>query len=137
MVEMTLEYWNHLANHFILISALLAGFSIAFIANLIVSETKNKISNYLLITATIAASCFLVSVFAMTKILMMTTKGYPFELQENAFNLPRIVGGASFILGIISLSTLIGISGWTKSKSMGIFTTIIGILTLIIVLLVS
>lgn len=134
---MSLEYWNQLANHFILISALLAGFSITFIANLIVTETKNKISNYLLIAATIAASCFLVSVFAMTKILLMSTQGYPFEVEENAFKFPRIIGGVSFIFGIISLSTLIGISGWTKSKRMGLFTTLIGILTLIIVLLVT
>ncbi|MBU2974596.1 hypothetical protein [Zobellia sp. B3R18] len=137
MIEMTPEYWNELANHFILISALLAGFSIAFIANLIVSDTNNRISTYLQITATIAASSFLISVFSMTTILMMTTKGYPLEIEESKFHTARIIGGVTFMIGIIALSTLIALSGWTKSKTMGILTTIIGILTLVMVLIVS
>ncbi len=137
MMEMTPEYWNALANHFILISALLAGFSIAFVANLIVSDTKSRVMKYLQITATIAASSFLISLFSMTKILMMTTKGYPLKIDENTFYIPRIIGGVTFMIGIIALSTLIAISGWTKSKSMGIITTIIGILTLLTVLMVS
>ena len=134
---MTPEYWNELANHFILIGALLAGFSIAFVANLIVSDTNTRILKWLQITATIAASSFLISLFSMTKILMMTTKGYPLEIEENAFYLPRIIGGATFMIGILALSTLIALSGWSKSKNMGILTTIIGILTLITVLVVS
>ncbi len=137
MIEMTPEYWNELANHFILISALLAGFSIAFIANLIVSDTNNRISKYLQITATIAASSFLISVFSMTTILMMTTKGYPLEIEESKFHTARIIGGVTFMIGIIALSTLIALSGWTKSKTTGILTTIIGILTLVMVLIVS
>jgi len=137
MIEMTPEYWNELANHFILISALLAGFSIAFVANLIVSDTNSRVLKYLQITATVAASSFLISLFSMTKILMMTTEGYPLKIDENDFYVPRIIGGVTFMIGIIALCTLIAISGWTKSKSMGIITTIIGILTLMTVLLVS
>jgi len=74
-MEMTLEYWNSLADQTMLISALLGGFSIAIVANIIVSDKNNKLTNRLLKTATVSASCFLVSVFAMTKILMMTTEG--------------------------------------------------------------
>ena len=137
MIEMTSEYLNELANHFILISALLAGFSIAFIANLIVSKTNTRIAKSLLIVATIAASCFLISVFGLTKLLQMTTEGYPFEIEKNDFDLPRKISGATFIIGIIALSGLVALSGWTKSKTVGITTTIIGISTLIIVLMVS
>ncbi len=137
MIEMTSEYLNELANHLILISALLAGFSIAFIANLIVSKTNSRIANSLLIIATVAASCFLISVFGLTKILQMTTEGYPYEIEQKDFNLPRKISGATFMIGIVALSTIIALSGWTKSKTIGIVTTIIGILTLIIVLMIS
>lgn len=137
MIEMTSEYLNELANHFILISALLAGFSIAYIANLIVSKNNSRISNSLLIIATIAASCFLISVFGLTKLLQMTTEGYPYEIEQNEYELPRKISGATFMIGIIALSALIALSGWMKSKTIGIVTTIIGISTLIIVLMVS
>lgn len=72
---MTLEYWNALANQLILISSLLSGFSIAIVANLLVSETKSRLHINILKSATISAGCFLVIVFAMTSILMLTTPG--------------------------------------------------------------
>jgi len=51
--------------------------------------------------------------------------------------LPRVVGVIAFFLGIISLLAMISMSGWTKSKRMGRFTTILGIITLILILLMT
>ena len=134
-MEMTLEYWNNLANQFILISSLLSGFSIAVVANLLVHEKNNKISNWILKTAAISAGGFLVTVFAMTNILMMTTPGGYFKnVVESDFLMPRIIGMATFFLGLISLSTIISLSGWTKSKKTGMFTTTVGVLTFLAIL---
>ena len=85
--------------------------------------------------ATVAAACFLITVFAMTKVVMMTTEGYPLQIGTGDLDLPKVVGIASFFLGFTSLSALIALSGWTKSKKTGIFTTIIGALTFIMMLL--
>ena len=135
MLELQPEYLNTIANQLIAISSLLSGFSIAVMANLIVTKSENKISNSILKVTTVAAACFLVTVFSMTKIVMMTTEGYPLKFENSDLDFPKIIGFAAFILGIITLSVLIALSGWTKSKSTGIFTTIIGILTLITILL--
>lgn len=133
---MTLEYWNTLANQLILISSLLSGFSIAIVANLIVSERNNKLNNRLLKTATISAGCFLVSIFAMTKISMVTTPGgYLKNITEDDFFIPRTIGMITFLIGLFALTTLISLSGWTKSKKIGIFTTTIGTITLLLALL--
>ncbi len=134
MTEITFEYWNKFAEQIILISSLLGGFSIAVIANLLVSEMNTRLSNNIMIAATLAASFFLVTVFAMTKLLMMTTDGYPMKVSGGDLMLPRIAGVISFYLGIISLITMISLAGWTKSKKMGRITTAIGILTLILIL---
>ena len=135
-MEMTLEYWNSLANQLILISALLSGFSIAIVANLIVSDKSDKISNRLLRTATVSAACFLVSVFAMTKISMITTPGgYLKNVTSSDFLLPRIIGMICFMLGLFALTTLISLSGWTKSRKAGIFSTVIGVITLLLILI--
>lgn len=133
---MTLEYWNSLANQLILISSLLSGFSIAIVANLIISEKKDKLTGRLLKTAAISAGCFLVSVFAMTKISMLTTSGgYLKNITENNFIIPRIIGMLTFIIGLFALTTLISLSGWTKSRKVGFFTTTIGVITLLLILI--
>jgi len=133
---MSLEYWNSLANQVILISALLSGFSIAIVANVIVSDNKNKYVDRILKTATIAAGSFLVTLFAMTKISLLTTPGgYMKNITENDFMMPRIIGIITFMIGLFALSALIGYSGWIKSKKIGIFTTIVGGVTLLLILL--
>lgn len=136
-MKMTLEYWNTLANQFILISSLLSGFSIAVVANLLVSKKKNRITESILKTATISAGCFLVTVFAMTAILMKTTPGGMIkDVVESDFLIPRVIGMLTFVLGLFSLSTLISLSGWTKSRNTGIFTTIVGVLTLMAIIII-
>jgi uncharacterized membrane protein YozB (DUF420 family) len=134
MIEITFEYWNKLADQTIMISSLLGGFTIAVIANLLVSEVNTRIFKNIMIVSTLAASFFLVSVFAMTTLLMKTTTGYPLEVIESDLIFPRIVGAISFILGIISLIAMISLAGWTKSKKMGRFTTAVGIFTLVLIL---
>jgi len=135
MTEITFEYWNKLAEQTITISSLLGGFSIAIIANLLVSNTNTRLSKNIMIAATLAASFFLITVFAMTKLLMMTTEGYPLTVSDDLLILPRIIGVISFLMGIISLITMISLAGWTKSKKLGRITTAIGILSLVLILI--
>jgi len=137
MIEITFEYWNKLADQTILISSLLGGFSIAVIANLLVSEINTRLIKSIMIFSTLAASFFLITVFAMTKLLLMTTPGYPLKVVSNDLSVPRIVGSSFFYLGIVSLITVISLAGWTKSKRMGIFTTAIGIMTLTITIMMT
>ena len=135
MIELTFEYWNKLAEQTITISSLLGGFSIAVIANFLVSDLNSKLSKSIMAVSTLAASFFLITIFAMTNLLMKTTVGYPFKVVDNDLMLPRVVGMITFFIGIISLVALISMSGWTKSKKMGRFTTILGTITLLLILL--
>jgi len=137
MIEATFEYWNKLADQTILISSLLGGFSIAVIANLLVSEINTRLSRSIMIASTLAASFFLITVFAMTKLLLMTTEGFPFKVVSDDLLFPRTTGAIFFLLGILSLTSVISLAGWTKSKKMGRFTTAIGIFTLILLLVMS
>ena len=72
-MENIFEYWNKVADQTITVSSLLAGFSIAAMANFLVSETKAVLKNNIMAASTLAACFFLVTVFAMTKLLLMTT----------------------------------------------------------------
>lgn len=133
MFELDPDYFNKIANQLLVICSLLSGFSIAIMANLLITKSEKRIFNSILIVTTLAASCFLITLFAMTRIVLMTTEGYPLKLENSDLNFPRILGSITFLLGIINLSALIALSGWTKSKRLGIITTIIGVLTLLLI----
>lgn len=134
-MEVSFEYWNKLASQTILISALLSGFSMTVLVSLILNQTKNRFANYTLIAAAIATGSFLVSIFAFTDILMMTTPGYPLKLVNGDLNFPRIVGAIAWLLGIISLCAFLSLLGWIKSKKLGIITTTIGVITFILIVI--
>lgn len=136
-MEVSFEYWNKLADQTILISSLLAGFSIAVIANLLVSELNTRLSKSIMIASTLAASLLLFTVFAMTKLMLMTTSGYPFPVTSQDLIFPRTAGAISFYLGIMSLITVISLAGWTKTKKMGRFTTAVGILTFLLIVIMT
>ena len=95
MTEITFEYWNKLAEQIITISSLLGGFSIAVIANFLVSNLNTKLSKSIMAVSTLAASS-LTTVFAMTNLLLKTTVGYPYKVVDNDLMLPRVVGVIAF-----------------------------------------
>ncbi|MEM7551497.1 MAG: hypothetical protein AAF363_17575 [Bacteroidota bacterium] len=132
MTELPFEYWNKLSNQLILISVFLGGFSIALTANLLVSKSDHKLHNFILKAATMSSGSFLSAVFAMTNILLTTTEGYPFEVEHSQLNTPRVIGVLGYATGVLSLIIIIGLSGWTKSRGTGIFTTVVSIITLIL-----
>ncbi len=136
MTEVSFEYWNVLAKQTVTISSLLGGFSIAVIANILVADINTRLSNTILTISILAACLFLISVFAMTTVFFNTTAGYPVEVVESDFRTPRLIGTSTFFLGVFSLIIMISLAGWTKSIKMGWVTTIIGILTLILVVFV-
>jgi hypothetical protein len=136
-IHIPFEYWNKLASQVITISSLLGGFSIAIIANILVSTSETRLVKSILFVSTLAGSFFLVTIFAMTKLLLMTTDGYPFNVVNHDLNMPRLIGSIAFFLGILALITIISLSGWTKSKRLGKITTALGVITLVLILLMT
>ena len=115
-MEMTIEYWNELAKQTILVSSLLSGFSITVVANLLVSDKSDKLTNAMLKVATLSAGCFLVTVFAMIQISMLTTSGgFEQAITTNDFAVPRAIGMLTFMIGLFAITTMISLAGWSKS----------------------
>ena len=135
MIELSLEYMNKLASQTQFISALLCGFSLTVLVLLFEKENTNKIMTNIFRCSILATGSFLASIFAMTNIYMRTTEGFPFEVTNGDLALPRIVGVIAFFVGIISITVMISLFGWTKSKGLGQFSTAVGLLTIIFIIL--
>lgn len=134
-MESSLSYYHEVASQINVISSLLAGFSVTIVSNLMTSKSDKKINNAILVVATFASCCFLIAAFAMTKIMMITTEGYAVAVTKRSFDIPNSIGGPSFFIGVIALCLVVSLSGWTKSKKTGIITTIMGIITLIMLII--
>ncbi|WP_421879469.1 hypothetical protein [Marinoscillum sp.] len=132
MNELPFEYWNKLSSQFILISVFLGGFSIAITANLLINQSEKRLYNIILKLATTSSAGFLTTVFSMTSIVLATTDGSPIGATQSDLNTPRIIGFVGYLVGVLSLLTILGLSGWTKSKGTGFFTTVVSVITLIL-----
>ncbi|MEL6589709.1 MAG: hypothetical protein AAFQ68_06500 [Bacteroidota bacterium] len=136
MLELPFDYWNKLASQLILISSLLGGFSLAVLISLLNAQETGRILNAMIRTAIIAASSFIICIFSLNKIILMTTEGYPLEVSQGEIQSPQMIGGIALLLGLVCLLLLIALSGWRKSRSMGIFTTVVGIIAFILLMIV-
>ncbi len=135
MTELTSEFWNTLASQLILISTLLGGFSFSNMYIIEGTKADSKLKSSLFKALTLACAGFIISIFAMTNIIMRTTQGYPFETTNTDLLLPRIIGTASFLVGLISIIYAIAISGRIKDYNSKRFSLIVGIIAFILILL--
>ncbi|RYF65553.1 MAG: hypothetical protein EOO39_24660 [Cytophagaceae bacterium] len=133
MIDLPFDYWNKLAGQLIVISSLLGGFSLSVIIPLADSKLDSRVMNYIFRSVVIATASFLITIFAMTKIFMVTSQGFPFKVTANDLTLPRIVGLAAFMIGILSIIAVIALSGWLRSNPMKRFTIVVGAVTLLLV----
>ena len=135
MTELPFEYMNKFASQTQFISALLCGFSLTILVLLFDKKDSDKTIIHMFRFSIVATGSFLVSIFAMTNIFMMTTEGFPLKVESKDLIFPNILGGISLLIGIISITIIISLIGWTKSKSLGIFSTAVGIVTLALIIL--
>ncbi len=135
MIELSAEYLNDLMTQLVFISVFLGGFSASILGTLITTDKKkSKVLSKLIIGSSLAALSFIVAVFAMTNIIIVTIPTYPLPYDGSSVSTSRAVGFASFIIGILSILFVIGTSGWLYSRKLGIFTTVIGVLGLIAII---
>lgn len=137
MTNMPIEYLNALANQFVLIAVFLGGFSATLLGTIISSDHDTKFSKAIIISSSFAALSFVMSVMAMTGLLLQTAEGYPLEILQDKLNQLRLVGAIAFFLGMIGFMISIGLSGWLKSKTLGIITSIFALIAFIIMLIIS
>ncbi len=131
MLELPLPYMNELAKQIAFISSFLGGFSVTLLGALILSDKDGRLLRVLTVSTATASLAFIVSVAAMTQMIMVTTEGYPFPVDQGQLFSSRLVGTLALLVGMMASIVTISLSGWVRSKKLGIFTTVLGSLTMI------
>jgi hypothetical protein len=135
MISLPFDFYNKLATQIVAIASLLGRFSLSLLVTLLHQKEENKYQAIIFKSAMVATSSFVITVFAMTNLLLATTQGGIIKVEESDLMLPRIIGSLSFFIGILSIVVIITLSGYAKSPSYKRFSLICGLVTLIMILL--
>lgn len=109
-----------------LVSALLGGFAFTFLATMLSVKDDKKLNSIMIVISAFAATMFFLCTLGWTlfgnasiqdlSVLNHSKHKYLFLL---------------FVVGILLFNILLAMSGWTRSKKVGIVTTTIGVFALV------
>ncbi|MCP4291239.1 MAG: hypothetical protein GY780_05330 [bacterium] len=128
------DYLAEISRQIAFVSAFLGGFAATFLATLLMVKSEKRIAGWVLGCVAFSASAFIVSVVAAVTLIVVSHPSVPRNVSAGASTAPaRVVCILSFVLGIYSLLASVGISGWLRSRNVGLATSISGGLGLILV----
>ncbi|MBF7073979.1 hypothetical protein ISG33_11265 [Glaciecola sp. MH2013] len=124
MQEITTSYMLTAAEQMAFVSAFLGGVSATILVTIAVLTKGRRVANLILITSALAACSLLISVIASLRLVIALHPDLPFTPEQSQvyFLWFSMING--YGLGVMSLLTSIGLSGWLRSKLVGVITSI-------------
>lgn len=113
----------------ILLSAFLGGFSATFLAAILTIEAKKKVTDWIVCISAASSCCFIVA--AVTNIALVN--GLQIEESLETLSRLKIISSLGMISGIFALLICIGLSGWIRSRKIGLVTASFSLIATIIV----
>jgi len=115
------------------ISALVAGFSFAFLGALLISSVQNRIINWVMSFSTLAIAglliCSLIWTLSASRMALYNGNNIT-QVPQNFLDLHRILS-IIFILSFLSFLATLGLSGWIRSRNLGIISSLISLISTI------
>lgn len=120
---------NELFRQMAFITAILGGFAITFLSVLLTAPATHRLVNWIVGATTAAATCFVLSALGSTfSAVIASNSGDSLPSDVEALHEPLSL---LFLAGTVLLFAVLGMSGWIRSRSLGISTTVIAALGLI------
>ena len=131
MKEFKASYALAAAEQMSFIGVFLGGVSVTILLTIVVFSSSKKSVNWIVGTSAVAACSFLISVIASMRFVIALHPDLSFSPDPAKVSLlwnSMILG---YGLGVISLITSIGLSGWLRSRRSGIVTTSISVVAML------
>ncbi|MFL6515256.1 MAG: hypothetical protein ACJ8M1_09570 [Chthoniobacterales bacterium] len=129
-----LEFYGELARQLASVSAFLGGFAATFLGILLQSQSPRRHVGLAAGAAAVASASFMIAVIAGTLVGLVLNPSAP-----RGFAAPEFLPWAqrtlfvSFGLGIYSNLLSLGLSGWIRSRSLGLVTSIAALVSAFVV----
>ena len=131
---MTPEGLAELFRQLAFISALIGGFAFAFLGALLAVPSRSRVVGWTAGTALATAAGLIVCVVGWTLMAAKVVTAPPAESGAESFRFPASLNlmhsrlSLLFIVGMLLFLTSLGLSGWVRSRSLGITSTVVALL---------
>ena len=130
------EFLGEAARQIAFVSAFLGGFAATFLGILLQSPNSRRHVGWAAGAAAVASASFILAVVSGSLIGLVVNPGAPPDLTKPTLLPPlRLLMAITFIVGINSSLLSLGLSGWVRSRPLGIVTSVAAFVSAVIVLL--
>src|SRR5881275_1248431 len=129
------EFVSEIGRQIASLSAFLGGFAATFLGILLQSADSRRRVGWAAGAAAVAATSFIIAVIAGTLVAIVLNPDAPADIATPAF-LPwaRGVIMVTFAIGIYANLLSLGLSGWTRSRPLGIVTSVAALIAAALVM---
>lgn len=121
------EYLAYVAPKIAFVSAVVGGFAATFLAQLVTTTEGKRLAEWSTGSAAFSAVLFTVATISSTRIAMNTYLSAPADATAS-IAVELVMTFVGFVFGIYTLLLAIGLSGWIRSRRLGIVTSLVAIL---------
>jgi hypothetical protein len=136
MQPLNAEFLGETGRQIAFLSAFLGGFAATFLGILLQSPNSRRHVGWAAGAAAVASASFIVAVVSGSLLGLVVHPGAPPALANPTLLPPlRILIFITFIVGIYSSLLSLGLSGWIRSRQLGIVTSVAAFVSAVIMLL--
>lgn len=128
ITELHPEYLSALARQFGFLGAFLGGVSATLFVTLLTLAKPSRVVRWAIGLAALAAVAFIVTAYMSVGVIANSHPNAPPQMAGNSVLAVQVAMSLSFGIGSLALLAAIGVSGWSRSKALGIVTSIVAFL---------
>lgn len=128
VMELHPEYLAALARQFGFLGAFLGGISATLFVTLLTLAKPGKVVRWAIGLAAVAAVAFIVTAYMSVGVIANSHPNAPPQMAGNSVIAVQVGMSLSFGVGSLALLAAIGVSGWSRSKALGIVTSTVAFL---------
>jgi hypothetical protein len=137
-MNLTPESYAEICKQSAFISALVAGFSFAFLGVLLVSSIKNVLIDWILTFSTLSIAGLLICSLAWTLTasrMTLYSEGGIVQVPQSFLDLHKTLS-LIFVFSFLFFLVSLGLCGWVRSKALGIISSSISLIATIFFLVI-
>ena len=131
---MSTSYYIVQTEQLVLLSAFLGGFSATFLAAILALKSSERVTNWIVCLSAISACSFIVAAIISISIVNGLQPDSLEQYKIEEFQKDRLASALALLIGIFSLLSSIGLSGWIRSKQVGLTTSAAAVVSIVLVL---
>ncbi len=128
MLELHPEYLAALARQFGFLGAFLGGVSATLFVTLLTLAKPSRVVRWAIGLAAVAAAAFIVTAYMSVGVIAQSHPNAPDMVAAGPRTIVQVGMSLSFAIGTFALLGAIGVSGWSRSKTLGYVTTAVAVL---------